>query len=336
MPHDRASEWTVILRCLALIRRLLQADATGAELLDIIRQHDAEPERLTPGQLQDRLEKDLKRLRTNLGYDVQYVHSERVYRLDAVEGGLVDLSDDALRGLAFLQKTFDQSDVVHSEEVRVLVAQVLRLLPEERARQAARMRGLLEVNLQARDTQPLDEPLLEDLMLACGTHREIEFAYLSPSYADGQPRRHHVQPLRVYLEPARRHYLLEARKLASAGIAMAQPAVHEYRVERMRDLVLLPAHFRPVDARAQPKELVYRLKPEIARAGDVAEIVTGSVIQYLPDGSAEVHAVSHSLFRDVRALLFYGANCEVIGGEDARREMRALVQALAQTYSVLS
>lgn len=334
MPGDRQSEWHVILRCLALLRRLMIGEASADELIAIIRESEDQAHRPTDEQLGDKLEKDLKRLRDALHHEIAYVRAEKLYRLVTLAHPLIDLPEDALRGLAFLQKTFSSSAILHHDEVMRLIDFILLALPKARAHEVAAARGLLEVELRSRDSKTVDVETFDKISLACSTHQEIEFLYRSPRNEDGRPRRHRVEPYRVYLESVRQHYILEAYQLEiSEPYQMYPQRAGTFRLERIADVRVLPQRFVPRQLRWQGKEIVYVLSPEIARLRDVTEHIDGNIIEYLPDGSAEVRAVSYNLFQDLRTLLHYGPACQVIGGEDALRDMTALVRGMTMIYS---
>ncbi len=334
MPGDRGSQWRVILRCIALLRRLMRGDTPASELIAIIEQHDSDLVTADPEILQSRLEADISRLRKNLKCEINYIHPEKVYRFISLDTALLDLPEDAIQGLAFLQKTFSADETPHREQVMQLINQVLTLLPQERVKEVTRARGLLEIDLRSRDSKPIDAQILERVTLACNTHNEIEFVYRSPKQADEQPRTHRVEPMRCFLDPVRRHYLLEAYYLEVNGPfgRILKEGVRSYRLERMSDVHTLPKRFIPRQHRRTGVEIVYILRPKIARLRDVTEYIPNSIISYLPDDSARIEAISYNLFIDLRSLLHYGANCEVIGGDEARREMKALVAAMNQVY----
>lgn len=336
MSEDRIPGIRVALRCLALLRRLLIEDTSGTDLIEIIRQFEDNSSPITDDQLRDKLNKDIQRLRERFNCEISFIHAEKIYHLITFEHPLIDLPDDALRGLAFLQQTFSGADILHRDEVMRFLDIVLRALPVERAKQVGQQRGLLEVQLHSRDSKQVNEDVLEKISRACSTHQEIEFMYYSPQQTDGLPRRHRVEPYRYFLEPVRRHYTLEAFQLEIIEPYHLFPnRFSTFRLERITDLKVLPKRFVPRQHRKQGVEVVYRLSPEIARLRDVTEHIPDSVITYAEDGSAEVHAVSTNLFMDLRTLLHYGPNCEVIGGEEARRKMKELVAGMARVYGIV-
>jgi hypothetical protein len=333
MPGERQSEWLVITRCLALLRRLMMGDATASQLIDVIREYEDHAGSLSDDALRDKMEKDIRRLRDALGHDIHYVRAEKVYRLEKLAHPLIDLPDESLRALAFLDKTFSESSIPYRDDVMRLLSFVRFALPEARAEHVGRMRGLLEVQLRTRDSKTIDPDVLDKITHACSAHHEIEFLYQSPRHETGVPRRHRVEPYRFYLEPTRRHYLLDAFQLEiSEPYRLFPNRMGVYRLERITDLHVLPKRFVPRQLRPQGKELIYRLAPEIARLRDITPHIEDSKIEYLPDGSAEIYAVSYNLFNDLRGLLHYGAYCRVLGGEQALAEMKTLVQGIASVY----
>jgi predicted DNA-binding transcriptional regulator YafY len=50
------------------------------------------------------------------------------------------------------------------------------------------------------------------------------------------------------------------------------------------------------------------------------------------DGSVVVHGETEDVFWAVRALLHYGPNCQVLGGERMRAEMVRVVREMAKVY----
>lgn len=333
---ERNSSGRVRQRCLALLRRLLLSDATDQDLMKVIAEFEDHASTVNEKQLRNNLAKDLNRLREEFQCSIEYVQNEAVYRLTALEQPLIDLPDDALRGFAFLQKTFSNADIVHREEVLRFLDLIQMMIPHERKKQVAQERGLLNVELKSRDSKPVDAEILEKISYACSAQQEIEFLYRSPKQQDGLPRRHRVEPYRYRFEPLRRHYILEAFRLEVLEPYHFLPNdFGTFRLERMFELKILPKRFVPRQLKPLGKEIVYRLAPEIARLRDVTEYIPDSKIVYCEDGSAEVHAVSYNLFMDLRTLLHYGYNCEVIAGDEAKRIMRDLVESMARVYNLI-
>ncbi len=328
--HARGLQAEVIVRCMALIVRLLRGPASKADLLEIIR---FDTEALTDKALERRLEEDRnKRLKGWFGCNLTYDFGERLYKLEGFEQPWLDLPPEAARGIAFLQQTFSDPKVPMSEEVLALINSLLLLFPIERKKQIARERGLLEIDLRQRD-QGITPAVWEKVEQALAEQRLIEFEYGSPQQADGQLRRHRGEPVHYYFNSDRQHYYLDVWVTESHGPKGNFPpnALWPLRLDRMQNLHVLPTKFVPGPRMNPPKELTYWLAPQIARRG-VTERFHHCVVERQPDGSAIVQALSTNLFMDLRSLLYYGPGCRVLGDEDALKEMRKLVADMAAHY----
>lgn len=334
LSHRRRSTWSVSLRCLTLLLRLMRSETTTQEMLDIVEQKAiADGENLSRSALQRRLEEDRFRLREWFGCEWDYDRRADTYTLTAIERPLLDLTPEALRGLAFLQSAFSGDTAPMGEEVRALIDLLLMVLPEARLNELRRERGFLEVNLQSRDSDYISNEVQDILQRACSEHRQLEFEYYSPKQTDGQPRRHLVEPLRYYYDTVRTHYYLEAYWIETHGPKGHQlhEEIQPFRVGRIRNPRILPTHFRPGGRPVRKHELIYELAPEVARLG-VTQHFPGSVITPHSDGGATVHTQSTNLFFDLRTLLYYGANCRIIGGEEAVKQIREIVKRLHERY----
>jgi len=169
MRSNRQSEWFVITRCLAVLRRLMLSDAGANELIAIIREYEDHAATLSDEQLRDKMEKDIKRLRESLHHDIQYICAEKVYRLVHLSHPLIDLPDESLRALAFLEKTFSDAAIPYRDEVMNLLNFIRFALPEDRAEQVGKIRGLLEIELNARASKAIAPDLLEKVSRACSS-----------------------------------------------------------------------------------------------------------------------------------------------------------------------
>ncbi|MCC6975929.1 MAG: WYL domain-containing protein [Anaerolineae bacterium] len=281
-----------------------------------------------------RLENDRLRLREHFGCDLEYDPSRRTFQLHNVEQSLIDLSPTAMRGLAFLQTNFAQEGLPMRDEVNALLQTLLLLMSPERKRELSHQRGIIELELGGRDNDEIDEKVWETVKRACDSNRELEFEYRSPQQDDEQPRVHHVEPYRYYFDASRKHYYLEAYRLRVSGpkgVYSVGSWVPPYRMGRISNPRVLPQVFDP-NRRSRPRrEIIYELTPQVARLG-VTEHFPNSRITRFEDGHVEVQAFSHNLFLDLRALLHYGDQCKVIGGEEALAEMKALVVRMKVQY----
>ncbi len=64
--------------------------------------------------------------------------------------------------------------------------------------------------------------------------------------------------------------------------------------------------------------------------GEVTQHFEEMQVTQEADGAALVHAETDNLFFAVRTLLHYGQHCQVLGGPEALREMREIVQGMAR------
>jgi predicted DNA-binding transcriptional regulator YafY len=280
-----------------------------------------------------RFENDMRRLRHELNCNIIYNRAEDEYELVAVGIPLLDLSNLAAQGLAFINATFSNTEVPKYEEVQALIRQIKMILPQQRLKEIGKQHLQLELDLRQRDTGEISDAVKEAVITACNEQRLLEFNYRSPARKDEEVVRHRVEPWRYYFK--RGHYYVEAYSLESYstthGIKSSSTLI-PYRLDRMTNAQVLPDRFTRQNRRLPQYELVYVLSPEIARYGVVSEVIPGSQILYNNDGSATVHALSKNLFLDLRELLHYGANCHVIGGDDAVREMKRIVKQMYETY----
>jgi hypothetical protein len=331
MPKART--WDVVERCLALLVCLTRGPATTQELYEIIQNYDDKVEISSSEALAKRLSKDLRKLKEIFGCDIRFTRNDSTYTLLSMDRPLIDLPEEAMRGLAFLHKTFSDDTTLMGDEVRALITLMFMLIGETRQDEVRRMRGLLEVDLHQRDEDNIPDDIWAMLEKACMTHRELEFKYLSPRHEALVPRTHHVEPIRCYFDSVRGHSYLEAYCIENRGPEGIFPGneVWHYRIGRISDPQILPKRFVPGQRRLKTYDLIYELKPQVARLG-VTRHIPNSQVEKKPDGGAIVRAVSTNLFTDLRTLLHYGDNCHVLGGEEALRQMRALVAAMYEQY----
>lgn len=144
--HARRSQWRVLMRCLSLLRLLLREPATTEALRQIVIDEAADcGERINVQTANERLERDRARLRAILGCNIAFDYGTGLYSLLAVETPLFDVSEQAVRGLAFLQGNFADPATPKHGEIKALLDEMLRLLPPERQREVQHQRQTLEL-----------------------------------------------------------------------------------------------------------------------------------------------------------------------------------------------
>lgn len=328
----------VIRRCLAMLRRLQRGPATKEELIQaVFNALDSEVYGNATGRSLDRrFERDKRKLRDVFGLELRYHRATNTYELFNAWEPLLDLPDSALRAIAFLQETFTP-EAPGYEMVQGLLALLVGYLSPERRGDLDKQRTDLEVLWGRRDEDEIMPMVEHSLRKAMIERRWIAFDYHSPAQADEKPRRHVVQPWERYFDSVRGHYYLRGYCKETSSEAHGTRSQHRYfyyRLGRIRNLEILPTKLPPFQPRVRTKPLVYRLTATVARRGNVSRHPGIKILEKEPqaDGSILVHAETENVWWAIRSLLHYGANCEVLGGPEARYEMEKVVRARAEMY----
>jgi predicted DNA-binding transcriptional regulator YafY len=149
------------------------------------------------------------------------------------------------------------------------------------------------------------------------------------------PRLHRVEARKLYFDPARRHYYLWGYCHSAEGpYGIWSPRRFiRYRIGRIipGSVQVLPDRFPAALPHVRTFQVRYRLSPRIARLG-VSHHFDNTQVEVDDDGTATVSATTDDLFLTARTLLYYGPNCEVLGGKELLREFRRLVQEMAALY----
>ncbi len=334
----RESHWLVARRCLAIIRRVQRGPASRDDLIEaMLTQEEARSDGEAEGQaLRRRLENDLRRVRDHLLVDLGFDRQAGGYVIRDAWLPLLDLPDQDLATIAWLEETFDLESPQH-DEVHALLGNLRLYLGVERQGEIERCRTALSVDLSRRDEDEIEPAVWEGLTRALLERRQIEFLYLSPQYEDGQPRRHVADPYERYFDTRRGHYYLRAYcRRAEGPDGPAEPRCYiTYRVGRILELTVLPQKLSPLPPSAPRYGVEYELTPEVARLGISRQPgIEVLEIERREDGSALVRGETESPFWAVRALLHYGSTCRVLGGPEVAREMREVVEEMAGIYGM--
>lgn len=339
MSLTRESSTTVARRCLALLRRLQRGPATKRELINAAL--------MTVGRdayggaagraLDKRFEGDKRRLRELFGLEWRYQRATGSYEITDVWEPLLDLPDEALTTIAFLQETFDPSAPMH-DEIQNFLGLLTSYLSPERRGDLERQRSALQVEWGQRDDDEILPDVETGLSRALVEHRLVVFDYHSPGQENGIARRHTVEPWGRHFDSVRGHHYLRGYCRRSAGPLgeYTHNRYFHYRLGRIRNLEVLPQKLPPFPPSAPRVELVYRLAPRIARRGEVTRHPGITIMRTEPqeDGSVIVHAETDNAWWAVRTLLHYGANCQVLGGDEMLWEMRRTVSEVARVYGI--
>ena len=341
MSSIREGTTTVFRRCLVLLHRLQAGPAGKQELIEaVLSQMDQEAYGgdVSARALNKRFEADKKRLFDLFGVTLRYRRGDNVYEIQEVWEPLLNLPDESLTAMAFLQSTFSPA-APQSEQVQDFLSLLQTYLPPDRQRSLEQQRTALAVEWGQRDSDLIPPQIEETLNRALLEHRLIVFDYHSPAQADRKPRRHTVEPWRRYFDSVRGHYYLRGFCRAVAGPSGVWQArrYFAYRLGRISNLEVLPQRLPPFPPPARTDRFSYRLGAEIARLGDVTQHPGITILQTetQPDEGILIHAETDDVWRATRSLLHYGANCQVLPGSRVYHELRETLKKMAESYDLL-
>lgn len=345
----RESEWLVIRRCLALIRRVERGPATREELLEALLAAEQvgantlsrEQRRTLAAQpdpaLLKRLEQDLARVRESLLVDVHFDRKQGRYDIDGTWLGLLDLPDEDLATVAWLEETFEMDSPQH-DEVHALTGRLRRFLSPARRGDLEQQRSLLTLDVRQRDDDAIPPEVWEGLSRAVSRRQRIAFDYVSPQYGDGLARRHVVEPYEApHFDAARGHFYLRGWCLAMVGPGGREEVRRNipYRLGRMSRLEVLPDKLPPGRPHSPTFAVVYRLNPEVARLGVSRHPhIVIEAVERQEDGGAVVRGVTEDAFWAQLELMHYRENCQVLGGPELLASMRETVRRMGEVYGV--
>jgi len=333
----RESHWLVIRRCLAIIHRAQRGPASQEELIQaVLLQEGLTAYGEAEGEaLQSRFENDLGRIRDNLRIELYFDHREGGYIIRDTWLPLLDLPDEDLATIAWLQQTFDHDSPQH-DEVHALLGRLRFYLAPERRAKIERCRTALVMDLGQRDEDKILPAVRDGLTRALTQRQRVEFHYRSPQHEDGLPRRHVVDPYEPpYFDTVRGHYYLRGWCHYIVGPLGRQERgdYSYYRLGRMSDLQVLPNKLPPFPPPARRYSVVYELAPQVARLGITRHRpIEIEAIERRDDESILVRGTTDSVFWAIQALMHYRHNCRVLGGPEMLREMQATVQKMAEMY----
>jgi predicted DNA-binding transcriptional regulator YafY len=174
--------------------------------------------------------------------------------------------------------------------------------------------------------------LLETLRQASRECRRVRLAYQGLNQAD--PTTRVVDPYALLYRWGRWY---------AAGYCHRRKDMRIFRLDRIRELSLLPEHFEPwedFDSRAffeqemEPQTgLTVRLQflPEMAAAAR-ANTFHWEAVEEQPDGSMVVTMKAPDLSWAASTALAYGPGVTVVEPEEVRQEVRRWAEAIAENY----
>ncbi|HMQ30199.1 MAG TPA: WYL domain-containing protein [Chloroflexaceae bacterium] len=307
----KRSSWLTFRRRLLLVRTLLHAPATSAELVATI---NAElGEQGYPEAVAAALKHDFDALKGEYGCSIIYDRPSRHYTLaDLGELALLDLPDPCMEALAFLEASFPEgSGLPEHANLRELLERVVLLLPPARQAQHRRRRSTIRLGV-GRGVGRIDPDALAIVKYAVEERRELAFDYLSTFDTD-TPRHHRVAPYGITFRPEGHGYLdATVLEVTPTGGEVVHAAI-DYRLDRIvpGTIALLPTVLPPIRPSPPSYQLRYTLVPQVARRRDVATYFPNTVITYHDDGGATVTGATTNLWQARQILLRYGDACLV-------------------------
>lgn len=335
----RESSWLALRRCWAILVRLQRGPASRAELIAAVVATEGREAygSVTSELLSKRFEADKRRLHEHLGVHVQYDKQARGYVITEHEHPLHDLPDSHLQTLTFLADTF-KPDSPYADDVQDLYHTLKSRLPPERQHMLDRARGLLGIDLQQRDSDPIPANIWETVQMAYRQKQQLSFDYIASRHSENIARQHVVEPWDFYFDTERGHYYLRGFCLFNDGPEGAwKPFQYiSYRLGRIvpGSAEILPTKLPPHPRRPHRFQAIYELAPAIARFGVSRrpELLNPPQTFQLDNGWVRVEGHTDDIFRLARSLLYYGPNCRVLGGKELLGEICKIVKELANYY----
>jgi predicted DNA-binding transcriptional regulator YafY len=328
----KRSSWLTFRRRLLLVRALLRGPATSAELIAGI--NGELGEQGYPEAAAAALKHDFDALKGEYGCQILYDRVSRRYRLAELgELALLDLPDECMEALAFLEASFPEgAGLPEHANLRELLERVVLLLPPARQAQHRRRNSTIRLGV-GRGAGRIDPDTLSRLKHAIEGRRELAFDYLGTFDGEG-PRRHRVAPYGITFRPEGHGYLDATVLEVTPKGGEALHAAIDYRLDRIvaGSAEVLPTVLPPIRVSPRSYALRYTLAPQVARRRDLAAYFPQTQIVYKDDGSAEVTAQVTNLWQTRQILLRYGDACHVHEPAELVALLRKTAQGLSELY----
>lgn len=323
---DKRSSWGTFQRRLCVVRRLVRGATEPERLIAAVRS-DLGAE-VYPPDARAALRHDLAALRNEFGCVIifrgtQYI-LEHPGRL-----ALLDLPDEELEALAFLEALVAESSLPNARQLTALLARVRTLLPAERQHHLAQMKEQPQV-----DAPEIGYTLPDDVVAtvkrALG-QQEMTFAYQSPHQPDGRVIQHRVAPYDLIYRDG--HTYLDAYCYDCDLDGLGRSYVL-YRLSRIvpGSLTVLPQRLPPAAPKRPVYTLRYWLAPAVARQRDISLWFNDCQVQFQEDGAAIVTAQTHDLWQARQVLLRYREHCRVLEPPELLTMIRASLGQMVQVY----
>lgn len=328
----KRSSWLTFRRRLLLVRTLICGPAGGADLVAAINAElgaQGYPEAASAA-----LKHDFDSLKSEYGCRIAYDRATHRYALANLgELALLDLPDDSMEALAFLDASFPEGGgMPEYANIRNLLERVLLLLPPARQIQHRRQRSAMRLGLGSAPGK-IDPRTLGVVKRAISGRRELAFTYLS-TFDDDQPRLHRVAPYGITFRPEGHAYLDATLLEVTPRLGEVPHAAIDYRLDRIvpGSASVLPTMLPPERVQPPSYRLRYTLVPQVARRRDLAATFPETQISYRHDGSAEVTASVTNLWQARQLLLRYGDACTVHEPPELVELFRKAARGLCAIY----
>lgn len=235
----------------------------------------------------------------------------------------LSLNSEQLKTFATLLNTFNETKMIHADEIRALLTFFIEQLPEEQQKQLKQHRFPFSIDLhETSDYRNADAHNVQHIEMALERSQQLKFIYRS--LREGKELTHVVEPQSFGFERGHVYlngWSLEFGKLLHFRLDSILPGSAE----------MLPT--RVAKSRPSPISYVlrYQLRPAIARNG-VSQHFADQEVDVYPDGSAMVTARITNLFDARRTLLSYGENCTVLEPPELVEQLRVVTVEFSKKY----
>ncbi|HZS79216.1 MAG TPA: WYL domain-containing protein [Ktedonobacteraceae bacterium] len=265
--------------------------------------------------------RDIQALRA-LGCQVIFDKQRKEYTWQNSPFGL-SLNQEQLTALATLFNTFDQSAILHADEIRALLTSLVSRLPLEQQKMVESLRNPFSIDLhETTDYRNADQETVKKIERAIRQRQQLAFRYRSPKH--GKELNHVVEP-----EPLK----YEHGHVYLYGWSLRRESRLQFRLDYIvpGSAEVLPTRI----ATSRPKPVAYRLKYKlhavIAR-NSVSKHFENQEVTHAGDGSATITATITDLFEARRILIGYADHCEILEPPELVEIFRAISLNLYNMY----
>ncbi|NJK81575.1 MAG: WYL domain-containing protein [Chloroflexaceae bacterium] len=329
----KRSSWLTFRRRLLLVRTLMLGPAGSTDLVDAVQRELRDQG--YPGDPQSALKHDLDALKSEYNCQIRFDRRSNKYVLyDLGELALLDLPDECMEALAFLDASFPRGEALPEHaNIRALLDRIVLLLPPYRQTEHQGRRGPISLQMTSTPASRIDPAVLATVKRAIERRQELAFEYRSPDPA--QPVvLHRVAPYGVFFSQQGHGYLDATALETTPRDNTPQHAAIHYRLDRIvpGSPHILPTMLPPQRIRPRTYQIRYQLVPAVARRRDIAAYFPDTQIIYHEDDSATVTATVTNLWQTRQVLLRYGTACIVLEPPELVELFRQTARGLSEMY----